>query len=194
MSYQEERKFFTYFTNINLRALLMSDGIINDLRGSMEQHSQNHTSHQSFHISSAHTVLLDLWRISQATRRRYGAEGNAGKYGTFDLDLSRLVFCFSLRWQWQLILQPVLGFCDFFFFGQVEFTNFRPHPRWCWASHLQSLGRIWSPWGSSLQEMGVPPLCTTPERVPCNRQPPLSCRQEVWDVVFEMPLVMPGLQ
>lgn len=116
MSYQEERKFFTYFTNINLRALLMSDGIINDLKGSMERHSQNHASHQSFHISSAHTVLLDLWRISQATRRRYGAEGNTGKYGTFYLDLSRLVFYFSLRWQWQLILQPVLGFCNFFSF------------------------------------------------------------------------------
>jgi len=46
MSYQEERKFVAYSTNTNLRALLMSDGIINDLRGSVEQHSQNHSLHQ----------------------------------------------------------------------------------------------------------------------------------------------------
>ena len=92
----------------------MSDGIINDLRGTMEQHRQYHSPHQSFHISPTHTVLLDPQRISQATRRRYGAEGNTGKYGTADLDLSRLVFPLSLRWPWQLILQPVLVFCDFF--------------------------------------------------------------------------------
>lgn len=97
MSYQEERKFITYLTNINLRALLMSDGIINDLRESMEQHSQNHRPHQSFRISPTHTMLLDLQRISQAKRRRYGAEGNTGKHSTSDLDLSRLVFCLSLR-------------------------------------------------------------------------------------------------
>lgn len=89
MSYQEKRIFITYLTNINLRALLMSDGIINDLRGSVEQQSQNHSPHQSFHISPTHTVLLDLQRISQATRRRYGAEGNTGKYGTSNLDLSK---------------------------------------------------------------------------------------------------------
>lgn len=115
MSYQEERKFITYLTNINLRALLMSDGMINELRGNVEQHSQNHSPHQSFHISPTHTVLFDLQRIIQATRRRYGAEGNTGKYSTSDLDLSGLVFCLSLRWQWQLILKPVLVFCGFFF-------------------------------------------------------------------------------
>lgn len=68
MSYQEERKFITYLTNINLRALFVSDGIISDLRGSVEQQSQNRSPHQSFHISPTHTVLLDLQSIIQAAR------------------------------------------------------------------------------------------------------------------------------
>lgn len=33
------------------------------------------------------------------TRRRYGAEGNADKSGTSDLDLSRLAVRLTLRWQ-----------------------------------------------------------------------------------------------
>lgn len=51
MSYPEERKFITYLTNINLRALLMSDRIINDLRGATEQHSQKMSSPISHSMS-----------------------------------------------------------------------------------------------------------------------------------------------
>lgn len=118
MSYQEERKFITYLTNINLRALLMSDGIINDLRGSVEQHSQKTPSPSVIPHQPNSYMLLDLQRISQAARRRYGAEGNTGKYGIYNLDLSWLLFCLSLKCHssWSCI---VLYFCDFsFFFSQ----------------------------------------------------------------------------
>lgn len=64
MSYQEGRKFITYITNIGSRAVLMSDGIINDFRGSAEQQSQNHSPHQSSHISPTHRVVLGPQRIS----------------------------------------------------------------------------------------------------------------------------------
>lgn len=158
MSYQEERKFITYLTNINLRALLVSD-----LRGSTEQHSQNHSPHQSFHISPTHTVSPDLQRISWATRRRYGAEGNTGKYGISDLDLFRLGFCLSLRWQWQLLLQPGFLFSWLFFqttriyklwtspslmlsksssipCQHTVLLGFLPYRRWEFNSHAESPG------------------------------------------------------
>lgn len=75
MSYQEERKFITYLTNINLRALLMSDGISNDLRGSVEQHSQNHSPHQSFHISPTHTCYLIYRGLARQLEGDMGLKG-----------------------------------------------------------------------------------------------------------------------
>lgn len=176
MSYQEARKFITYLTNINLRALLMSDGIINDLRGSVEQHSQNHSPHQSFHISPTHTVLLDPQRISQAVRRRYGAEGNKGKHSTSDLDLFRLIFCLSLRCNgsWSCSLFYYCGTFFFFPIQRIEFTNFRLHPPCCWAifnpiSSHDPLGV------SSQQKMGLRFLCRKPGGCPGAGKPLLSC-------------------
>lgn len=75
MSYQEERKFITYLTNINLRALLMSDGIINDLRGSVEQHSRKHRPHQSFHISPTHTCYLIYRGLARQLEGDMGLKG-----------------------------------------------------------------------------------------------------------------------
>lgn len=75
MSYQEERKFITYLTNINLRALLMSDGIINDLRGSVELHSRTHRPHQSFHISPTHTCYLICRGLARQLEGDMGLKG-----------------------------------------------------------------------------------------------------------------------
>lgn len=153
----------------------MSDGAINDLRGSVEQHSQNYSLHQSFHISPTHTALVDLQRISQATRRRYGAEGNTGKHGTSDLDLSRLACCLALRWQWQLILQPVLDFCDFFSDKEnlqtLDFTL--PDAEQVIFSPMSAHSLLGV---SSLQEMGVHFLRRKPRWVPCTRQAPSELR------------------
>lgn len=93
-------------------------------------------------------MLLDLQRIIQAARRRYGAEGNTGKYGISNLDLSCLVFCLSLRCHasWSCI---VFYFCGLTFFPwEIKFTDFELHPLWCWASHLQSHVRTWASWRS----------------------------------------------
>lgn len=75
MSYQEERKFITYLTNINMRALLMSDGISNDLRGSVEQHSQKHSPHQSFHVSPTHTCYLIYRGLARQLEGDMGLKG-----------------------------------------------------------------------------------------------------------------------
>ena len=104
----------------------------------------SNTAKTTVSISPTHAVLLDLQRISQTTRRRYGAEGNTGKYDTSDLGLSRLLFCLSLRcsgsWSCSLFY-----FCGFFL-RQTAFTDFGLHPPWCWASHSQSHISTRSPW------------------------------------------------
>lgn len=186
MSYQEERKFITYLTNINLRALLMSDGIINDLRGSVEQHSQKTPSPSVIPHQPNSYMLLDLQRVSQAARRRYGAEGNTGKYGIYNLDLSWLLFCLSLKCHssWSCI---VLYFCDFSFFfpREIKFTNFELHPPWCWASHLQPHVRSWSFWGFNSCAAGLGG-CLEQVRPPCA-----AVRR---NVVVKVKLFMVGLQ
>lgn len=76
----------------------MSDGIINDLRGSMEQQSEPQPLSVILQQPNS-AVLLDPWRVSLMTGRRYRNEEDVGKSGTSHVNAPRLFFYLSQRWK-----------------------------------------------------------------------------------------------